>query len=857
MGINKKYVVSIAAVSCVLQGYNSSVCALEYEQKEPQVTFASVQPINSDLNQIERFSIFPKNVFIADNQKLSVNVDKDPSFNIKYLNIQESKPKIKVKHKQVAVYHKPANKVETKVITNVEISQKVIKADKSAYFSNDVNDIERPSIKLAENSKKEIISNPEAQMKYSFDDNAPVPKPLKVPVAIVEEVESAYSNLSISPEEIKEETKIAAVQNNEEIIPIEYVGEAKPLVAAEVQVQKEKSTQENDVIKPIEIKEDIWEQKTAVKNIENEFPTIKVDKIAEVQEQQEKTVDETAADAVNYLKKQTEKIPEIAALKNTKPEEPQKEIVSLPIMDIAEAQKSLNLSSDAIKEHSQQSVKIEKIKKAPEVKDNPWKTLKVADKVIDANKINPEYQKVKLSSIDKAKIVEDAYDSNKEKENLKIISKIPENTFDKVNIVEANYYDKVDKNESSKQEIAASDVKVLESKKDLTLNSQLQTMVDNQAYQKAEVKMIPENIPQVQIVENPINIQPNQNIEPQKQEISQMQQMYAQNYQQQMEQMQQMYAKYQNMVQEYQKQQQQMQQIQQAQQSLQELQIKQAQAQQIQKDRQVQAVLEQQKPQNYQEVKVQQQPIIKLAENEEDLEQQQPLLTKKMFESSEDDGEILRVIKGSGNKEIKVSGAYYNGESQNLEDNQQYNLLKPIEDSKPIVVKRYYKKTVLPPSNYNRYQKVQNLAMAEKVNNVFGQRYGSETVHLALLDKKAASSSSLTPKEMKLSFKKDMAAISGNTINWLGIFAKKVVDDPSFAIEIRISNQSEPELQKQRLNLLKNILIGKDVAESQIVPVFTEREPDTLIIRLFKDGIPRVVKTPQKAEIKKSKYVNW
>ncbi len=354
------------------------------------------------------------------------------------------------------------------------------------------------------------------------------------------------------------------------------------------------------------------------------------------------------------------------------------------------------------------------------------------------------------------------------------------------------------------------------------------------------------------IVENAVSIQPKQ-----KQEIPQTQQIYAKNYQQQMEQMQQMYAQYQNMVQEYQKQQQQMQQIQQAQQNQQFLQIKQAQTQPVQEDKQVNVVLEQQKPQNYQSVKVQQQPEIQLAENEENLEQQQPLLTKKMFESSDDDGEILRVIKGSENKEIKVSGAYYNEENQNLENNQQYNLLKPIDESKPIVVKRYYKKTVLPPSNYNRYQKVQNLALAEKVNNVFGQRYGSETVHLALLDKNAASSSSLTPKEMKLSFKKDMAAISGNTINWLGIFAKKVVDDPSFAIEIRISNQSEPELQKLRLNLLKNILIGKDVAESQIVPVFTEREPDTLIIRLFKDGIPRVVKTSKKAEIKKSKYVNW
>jgi hypothetical protein len=479
LGINKKYVVSIAAVSCVLQGYNNSVHALEYEQKEPMVTFASVQPVNSDLNQIERFSIFPKDILVAENQKLPVNIDKEPSFNIKYLNIEQSKPKIKVKHKQVAVYHKPANKVETKVITNVEISQKVIMAEKSAYFSNDVNDIERPLIKLAENSKKEIISNPEAQMKYSFDDNAPVPKPLKVPVAIVEEVESAYSQLSVSPEEIKEEAKIAIVENKaenkEDIIPIEYAGEAKPFVTAEVQVQQEKETQENDVIKPIEIKEDIWEQKTAVKSIENEIQPVK---IAETQEQQEKTVDETAADAVDYLKKQTEKIPEIAVLKNTETQEPQKEVVSLPIMDIAEAQKSLNIPDDTIKE---QVKKTEKVKKIPEGKDNPWKTLKIADKVIDANKINPQYQKVKLSSIDKAKVVEEAYDSNKETETLKVPSKVLTTTFDKVNIVEASYNDKTDKKEPNNQKIAANDVKILESQKELTLESQFQTLAVNQS----------------------------------------------------------------------------------------------------------------------------------------------------------------------------------------------------------------------------------------------------------------------------------------------------------------------------------------------------------------------------------------
>lgn len=92
----------------------------------------------------------------------------------------------------------------------------------------------------------------------------------------------------------------------------------------------------------------------------------------------------------------------------------------------------------------------------------------------------------------------------------------------------------------------------------------------------------------------------------------------------------------------------------------------------------------------------------------------------------------------------------------------------------------------------------------------------------------------IMPTEMRLSFQPNRAEISGQTLRWIQAFASKAAEDNFSAIEIRIDGTSSTELQQKRLNLLHNILTNKGVVYSKINTVFTQREPNSFIIRTVK-----------------------
>ena len=97
--------------------------------------------------------------------------------------------------------------------------------------------------------------------------------------------------------------------------------------------------------------------------------------------------------------------------------------------------------------------------------------------------------------------------------------------------------------------------------------------------------------------------------------------------------------------------------------------------------------------------------------------------------------------------------------------------------------------------------------------------------------KKKAKVGKIMPTEMRLSFQPNRAEISGQTLRWIQAFAVKAANDRNTAIEIRIDGTSSMKLQQKRLNLLHNILTNKGVEYSKINTVFTDREPNSFIIR--------------------------
>ena len=89
----------------------------------------------------------------------------------------------------------------------------------------------------------------------------------------------------------------------------------------------------------------------------------------------------------------------------------------------------------------------------------------------------------------------------------------------------------------------------------------------------------------------------------------------------------------------------------------------------------------------------------------------------------------------------------------------------------------------------------------------------------------------IMPTEMRLSFQPNRAEISGQTLRWIQAFAARAADNQNMTIEIRIDGTTAMDLQQKRLNLLHNILTDKGVEYSKINTVFTQREPNSFIIK--------------------------
>ena len=89
----------------------------------------------------------------------------------------------------------------------------------------------------------------------------------------------------------------------------------------------------------------------------------------------------------------------------------------------------------------------------------------------------------------------------------------------------------------------------------------------------------------------------------------------------------------------------------------------------------------------------------------------------------------------------------------------------------------------------------------------------------------------VTPTEMKLSFQPDRAEISGQTLEWLHAFAENAVKYENVVVEIRIDKSSPYELQQKRLRLLYRILANNGVDYNKVNIIFTDRAPNSFIIR--------------------------
>lgn len=114
----------------------------------------------------------------------------------------------------------------------------------------------------------------------------------------------------------------------------------------------------------------------------------------------------------------------------------------------------------------------------------------------------------------------------------------------------------------------------------------------------------------------------------------------------------------------------------------------------------------------------------------------------------------------------------------------------------------------------------------EQNNSASGNSAFSKLLGLGKKD-----NSCIAPSELKLAFQPNRAEISGQTLEWLRAFSDNAVKNDDVFIEIRIDGSGSYELQQKRLNLLYSILINNGVDYNKINIIFTDREPNSFIIR--------------------------
>lgn len=198
-------------------------------------------------------------------------------------------------------------------------------------------------------------------------------------------------------------------------------------------------------------------------------------------------------------------------------------------------------------------------------------------------------------------------------------------------------------------------------------------------------------------------------------------------------------------------------------------------------------------------------------------------------------------------------------------------LKEEVRPEKPLIVKKEEKSEPQPiePVKHQTPQEQKKGNILSSLSSIFSsssnvkesKQNTDDDDFISSIKKKIKGSRSrgkIMPTEMRLSFQPNRAEISGQTLRWIQAFAGKAADDPAMSIEIRIDGTSGMELQQKRLNLLHNILTNKGVEYSKINTVFTNREPNSFIIRtITRNNINTETTKGRMNKPRESYYLQW
>lgn len=124
-----------------------------------------------------------------------------------------------------------------------------------------------------------------------------------------------------------------------------------------------------------------------------------------------------------------------------------------------------------------------------------------------------------------------------------------------------------------------------------------------------------------------------------------------------------------------------------------------------------------------------------------------------------------------------------------------------------------------------------NMTAPKTGNSKKNMQKSENSIFNKLLGIGKSGEENIIPSELKLSFQPNRAEISGQTLEWLHAFSDNSVKYDDVFIEIRIDKTAPFVLQEKRLKLLYKILASNGVDYHKINIIFTDREPNSFIIR--------------------------
>ncbi|MGD9638799.1 MAG: hypothetical protein AB7U85_07045 [Alphaproteobacteria bacterium] len=144
-----------------------------------------------------------------------------------------------------------------------------------------------------------------------------------------------------------------------------------------------------------------------------------------------------------------------------------------------------------------------------------------------------------------------------------------------------------------------------------------------------------------------------------------------------------------------------------------------------------------------------------------------------------------------------------------------------------------------------------------------GQRYDRANDLLDQIDRPKSNISKISneeeeanqkviPSELRLFFDPGKSEMSGNTLVWLDKFAEKAAIDRSQLIEVRMAIDYTGNLQARRFALLQSTFVAKGVKANQVVPIFSSRPSDSIVLRMTKDQTKRMTE-----KLEDKGYINW